>query len=164
MLAVPETLLEQYELILREKGISENHFNDYLKWLRYFLDFVAKYQLPASKAEQIHQFGKKLRSKRQSEFQQQQANHAIFLYFELQCMMAGSAGSKLHVDTVVEPLSHIRSSQKKTHFSPAGYAEKSNSPEWDAVVETMAAEIKVRHYSRKTLKTYANWSRKFQGF
>ncbi|WP_246545765.1 site-specific integrase [Pelotalea chapellei] len=26
----------------------------------------------------------------------------------------------------------------------------------------MANEIKVRHYSRKTLKTYANWSRQFQ--
>lgn len=28
----------------------------------------------------------------------------------------------------------------------------------------MAAEIKVRHYSRKTLKTYTNWSRQFQRF
>jgi integron integrase len=28
----------------------------------------------------------------------------------------------------------------------------------------MAGEIKVRHYSRKTLKTYANWSRQFQRF
>ncbi|MRR56359.1 MAG: hypothetical protein EG822_17975 [Deltaproteobacteria bacterium] len=28
----------------------------------------------------------------------------------------------------------------------------------------LAAEIKVRHYSRKTLKTYANWSRQFQRF
>ncbi|MDI6800648.1 MAG: integron integrase [Thermodesulfovibrionales bacterium] len=28
----------------------------------------------------------------------------------------------------------------------------------------MAAEIKTRHYSRKTLKTYADWSRKFQSY
>jgi site-specific recombinase XerD len=28
----------------------------------------------------------------------------------------------------------------------------------------MAAEIKVRHYSRKTLRTYALWSRNFQKF
>jgi integron integrase len=28
----------------------------------------------------------------------------------------------------------------------------------------MAAEIKVRHYSRKTLKTYANWTRQLQRF
>jgi integron integrase len=28
----------------------------------------------------------------------------------------------------------------------------------------LAAEIKVRHYSRNTLKAYANWCRKFQGY
>ncbi len=28
----------------------------------------------------------------------------------------------------------------------------------------MAADIKTRHYSRKTLKTYALWSRNFQRF
>jgi len=42
--------------------------------------------------------------------------------------------------------------------------EKSGSPAWDKVIDTLAAEIKTRHYSRKTLKTYADWSRKFQGF
>ena len=53
---------------------------------------------------------------------------------------------------------------RRSFYSEAGYAEISDSPEWDAVLATMAAEIKVRHYSRKTLKTYANWSRKFQRF
>jgi site-specific recombinase XerD len=32
------------------------------------------------------------------------------------------------------------------------------------VLEALAAEIKVRHYSRRTLKTYALWSRQFQRF
>lgn len=45
-----------------------------------------------------------------------------------------------------------------------GYAVTSASPEWDAVIAELAAEIKIRHYSRKTLKTYAHWSRQFQGF
>jgi len=52
----------------------------------------------------------------------------------------------------------------RSFYSEVGYQEKSDSPEWDGVLATMAAEIKVRHYSRKTLKTYANWSRKFQRF
>ena len=39
-----------------------------------------------------------------------------------------------------------------------------DSPEWDAVLAKLAAEIKVRHYSRKTLKAYAKWSRSFQRF
>jgi hypothetical protein len=49
-------------------------------------------------------------------------------------------------------------------YNPAGYQEKSGSPEWDEVLAKLAGEIKFRHYSRKTLKTYANWSRQFQRF
>jgi integron integrase len=42
--------------------------------------------------------------------------------------------------------------------------EKSGSPDWDTIIDSLAAEITTRHYSRKTLKAYADWSRKFQGF
>ena len=42
--------------------------------------------------------------------------------------------------------------------------EKSDSPEWDKIIDNLAAEITTRHYSRKTLKAYADWGRKFQGF
>ncbi|MBI4686563.1 MAG: integron integrase [Nitrospirae bacterium] len=42
--------------------------------------------------------------------------------------------------------------------------EKSAFPAWDKIISNLAAEIKTRHYSRKTLKAYADWSRKFQGF
>ena len=51
-----------------------------------------------------------------------------------------------------------------SRYCEAGYQVKSVSPEWDGVLTTLAAEIKVRHYSRRTLKTYANWSRPFQRF
>ncbi|KAF0215357.1 MAG: integron [Geobacteraceae bacterium] len=53
---------------------------------------------------------------------------------------------------------------RRSQYSAAGYQERSASPEWDKVLECMAAEIKVRHYSRKTLQTYALWSRNFQRF
>ena len=42
--------------------------------------------------------------------------------------------------------------------------EKTKSPAWDQAIDQLAAEIKTRHYSRKTLQTYANWVRKFQRF
>jgi integron integrase len=42
--------------------------------------------------------------------------------------------------------------------------EKSGSPAWDKVISDLSNEIKTRHYSRKTLKAYADWIRKFQGF
>jgi integron integrase len=41
---------------------------------------------------------------------------------------------------------------------------KTDAPAWDAVIEKLAAEIKVRHYSRNTLKHYADWCRKFQNY
>jgi Phage integrase, N-terminal SAM-like domain len=53
---------------------------------------------------------------------------------------------------------------RTSQYIDAGYQEKSDSPEWDKVMESMADEIRVRHYSRKTLKTYAKWSRCFQRF
>jgi hypothetical protein len=40
----------------------------------------------------------------------------------------------------------------------------SGSAEWDELLTKLADEIKVRHYSRKTLKTYATWSRQFPYF
>jgi hypothetical protein len=42
--------------------------------------------------------------------------------------------------------------------------EKTKSPAWDQAIDQLAAEIKTRNYSKKTLKTYADWARKFQGF
>ncbi|MFH1075311.1 MAG: phage integrase N-terminal SAM-like domain-containing protein [Pseudomonadota bacterium] len=42
--------------------------------------------------------------------------------------------------------------------------DKSKSPEWDKIIDNLAAEIKIRRYSRKTLKAYADWSRKFQSY
>ena len=45
-----------------------------------------------------------------------------------------------------------------------GYVAKSDSAEWDKTVAALASEIKTRQYSRKTLKTYAHWSRQFQRF
>ena len=42
--------------------------------------------------------------------------------------------------------------------------DKSESPAWDKIIDNLAGEIKTRHYSRKTLKAYADWSRKFQSY
>jgi len=42
--------------------------------------------------------------------------------------------------------------------------DKSESPDWDKIIDNLAEEIKTRHYSRKTLKAYADWSRKFQRY
>lgn len=55
-------------------------------------------------------------------------------------------------------------SRGSSGYTEAGYQERSDPPEWDELLAVLASEIKIRHYSRKTLKTYANWSRQFQRF
>ncbi len=51
-----------------------------------------------------------------------------------------------------------------SHFNEWQCLKKSASPDWDKIIDNFAEEIKTRHYSRKTLKAYADWCRKFQGF
>ncbi len=60
-------------------------------------------------------------------------------------------------------------SRKSSKLSGSRYnkwrcLEKSVSPDWDRIIGGLADEIKTRHYSRKTLKAYADWSRKFQSY
>ncbi len=53
---------------------------------------------------------------------------------------------------------------KGSRFDEWRCLRKSESPDWDRIIDGLAAEIKTRHYSRKTLKTYADWCRKFQSY
>ncbi|MFZ5798479.1 MAG: integron integrase [Thermodesulfobacteriota bacterium] len=59
--------------------------------------------------------------------------------------------------------SPVRSNGGK-RFNEWRCLEKTKSPVWDQAINKLAAEIEVRHYSRKTLKTYADWVRKFQHY
>lgn len=122
MLRIPDAVIGRYEYILKNREVAVDRFSDYRKWLRYFLDFRTKYQLPDSKAEQVRQFNEKLREKKQTEQQRQQAIHAVFLFFEM-----------LRQETQPEEVGDVPARQRCE-----------------------------RHYSRKTLRTYANWSRRFQ--
>lgn len=127
----------------------------------------------------------KLREKKQTQSQQKQAAHAVSLYFEMQ------PKSEPQVPEIsAKTTSFVREPQQAWNVSPSlpqtippktpspvdhanrqpwrlwenGYPVKSDSPEWDAAIACLADEIKTRHYSRKTLKTYAHWSRQFQRF
>jgi len=84
-------------------------------------------------------------------------------------LSAETAGAYRQPQTVPQALTQAYPQQFRTiartsNYNEAGYQEKTDSPEWDAALSAMADEIMVRHYSRKTLKTYANWSRQFQRF
>ena len=170
MIDFPKALLPQYLILLEKRGVPAASFAECIKWSRYFIDYCAKYPVPGTQAEQVPLFIEKLRAKKQSELACRQAAYAVSVFLEAHKQNALSQHptesvsqmrvtvSKLTAEPSVIPKSRM------SQYSEAGYQEKSESPEWDAVLNAMAAEIKVRHYSRKTLKTYANWSRKFQKF
>jgi integron integrase len=167
MLLIPNAVFIQYEAILKKRRIASSRFAEYKKWLRYFLDFCDKYPVPDSKSERVRLFTEKLREKKQSEAQRERAAFAVSLYFEMQKQEYLSAGRG--DDCHPQPLPQdnpqpYRPIVRSSYYTEAGYEVKSDSPEWDAVLEALASEIKVRHYSRKTLKTYALWSRQFQRF
>ena len=64
MLPVPDNILKEFETVLEKKGIAKKLRPDFKKWLRYFLDFSAKYPLPEAHAEQVRLFIDTLREKR----------------------------------------------------------------------------------------------------
>jgi integron integrase len=201
VLAIPEEILKQFDAVLEQKAVPSSLRADYRKWLRYYLDFRMKYPPPDSKSEQVRLFIEKLRSKKQSQKQLNQAAHALSLFFSTQSRKKQAA---VHADKVRETLSpavsvkreraplsvssrplpkrherlaggkvvgpaHSSSVQTKAPRSGKQYnewrcLEKSGSPEWDKIIDKLAAEITTRHYSRKTLKAYADWCRKFQSY
>jgi len=172
MIQIPPHLFSQYRSFCADNGVNGNDFADYQKWLRYFLDFCEKYRITGNDAERAGLFLDKLRQKGQSEEKRQQAGKAVSCYFN---MIRGSVERQ-------PPIQHAPTEQHpeqrpvlparipslvgatESFYNVAGYQEKSDSPEWDEVMGRLADEIKVRHYSRKTLKTYAQWSRQFQRF
>ena len=221
MQPIPKDVLAQFDAFLKLRDVPVASHTFYRKWLRYFLDFRAKYPIPDSKAEQVRLFVEKLRSKNQTANQLEQAARAVSLYFESQprkrdesgnhgntgrkpiplCVspastqlstglkgekVGGSAssnevhkgvtvgGSALVSEVKEEFADDPAPTTSSTSFAPRSKGgkrydkwrclRKTESPAWDKVIEDLAAEIKTRHYSRKTLKHYADWSRKFQGY
>lgn len=170
MLQISNQLISRYRVQLDKQGIQAENFANYCKWLRYYLDFCAKYPVSNDGTEQVRVFLLKLQDKKQTEAQCQQAAHAVSLYLEMQgqaipqvkCTVEATR-QQFHNEVPALPTQPAEK-HRISQYMEAGYQEKSESPEWDLVLKALASEIKVRHYSRKTLKTYAQWARKFQRF
>ncbi|MEW6163331.1 MAG: integron integrase [Nitrospirota bacterium] len=114
----------------------------YRKWLRYYLDFCSKYHFGHLNKESLPQFIKKLHEKHQTQEQQRQASHAVSLYYKL-------VKSDIKMVNTTKPVNKEETIYKRS---------------WKSAYDDLYAEIKIRHYSPKTLKTYAQWIRQFQAF
>jgi len=182
MVQVPALVIGRYLTHLGARGVCSKDFPEFKKWLRYYLDFCSKYCIAGSDDERLRMFIDKLKKKNQTESQQERAACAVKLYFEIQAQLLSgaeyqvAAADEMPEETVTGPAEGSTQSpaypqgavrvepRRVTQYVEAGYQVKSDSPEWDELLAKLAAEIKVRHYSRKTLKAYAKWSRSFQRF
>ncbi|MBF0226337.1 MAG: phage integrase N-terminal SAM-like domain-containing protein [Desulfobacterales bacterium] len=106
------------------------------------------------------------------EFQIKQASHAIAFYYELLNIKPNAPNStiiattKQKDNTQPDTLIKERSFAKKESIVITGvikpmYPQKDP---WESVYNDLNSEIKVRHYSPKTLKTYSEWLRNFQRY
>jgi len=171
MIDFPKSQLPQYLKLLEKRGVPAASFAECIKWSRYFIDYCSKYPVPDSDSERVRLFVDKLKAKKQSDLQCRQAAYAVSVFFELQKQedpspqtTGESADKKESASIESAGLQPLRPRLRKSQYTVAGYDEKSSSPQWDEVIARMAGEIKVRHYSRRTLQTYVQWSRQFQRF
>ena len=191
MKPIPQAVLHGFNQLMSEREIASLFRPHYRKWLLYFLDFRIKYRLPDVPDDQVRLFSEKLRSKNQSQGQVEQAKDAVSLFFSLPDAASPHTPGSPSASGPVERMGGSVAAESRTalQFKTAGmvceppgvydppgsrltgkrYDEwrclrKTASAPWDQAVEKLAAEIKVRHYSRKTLKHYADWTRKFQQF
>ena len=103
MLQLPSPLWAEFEACLRHASIPRPAHAAYTKWLRYYLDFCQKYHVPHAQQESLPRFLHKLQEKQQTQAQQQQASHAISLYYDLlHLRRSRSDAPSLHSD--VPPL------------------------------------------------------------
>ena len=80
MVQIPSHLVARYQAYCRGCGINDADCADYLKWLRFSLDFCEKYQIVGDVDTRIKRFLEKLQEKKQTEDQRRLTRHAVSLY------------------------------------------------------------------------------------
>jgi len=174
--------------LLVGKSFPDEARASYLKWLRFYWDFCNKYQYDPYRSESLSWFLHKLVEKRQSEQQQKQAGHSITMFYRMKynpvasteaSQLANSSGISVRyqpapvtivpagtTETGAKPLTPANQDNSATldEINQTAYAGPKTGNSWVLVYDSLNSEIKIRHYSPKTLKSYRSWTRHFQAF
>ena len=150
MVDIPPELRNQYASFLTQRQVPRYSHNSYFKWLRFYLDFCNKYHHTPSLRSSLSLFMAKLHDKKQTSRQQKQAQHAIHLYYAL--VNDDGMDGKLNQAAV------------QSQYAAHKRALTSEQAVWEKIYSDLDAAIKVRHYSPRTYKSYAGWTRQLQSF
>ena len=81
MKQIPSPVISKFKDVLIEKEIPQRDHVYYIKWLRYYLDFCHKYGRKEHDPQSLQDFIYKLKEKKQTAAQQQQAAEVINIYY-----------------------------------------------------------------------------------
>ena len=178
MSAFPDTET-RYGEVLAARRVPRAQWRNYHKWVRFYLHFCQKYRHHPTEAKSLELFLGKLASKGQTAAQQAQAHcavdyYAVFLSPELRSLRDDNAvaptAPKDRADGLAarKPQSVIgqpRMMAEHAHVlvQANGSGEQTNAA-WREAEAKLKDEIRLRHYSPKTLQAYAGWMRKFRDF
>lgn len=153
-------ILYRYHSTLRGLGVSDGVMAHYVKWVRYFLDYEAKYGDGAPRERVIDGFVEKLASKGQSGGLCEQARRAVEVFLGMGggegCV--GEAGDR----GVAESPGDYAGEGMGSKSSVA--VEAGSRRGWKEMETAFVGEIKRRNYSPKTMKTYLSWVQRFGQF
>lgn len=167
MKPVPAVLVAAFTATCRKKSEPDARVGPFLTWLRFYLDFCHKYQHPPRDPDSLQPFLHKLAAKNQSPAKQEQAAHAVRLYYET---MRGWNPAKDRMSIQPAPAPQVQAEYPK---SESGEPKSGDPPapgnqhpvaNWEEVFRRLKEEIRLRQYSPKTWKTYRIWADQFREF
>ena len=144
MKQIPQATKVRYEALLAQHQIPKKLHPYYLKWLRYYLDFCRKYNFREADKKSLPHFIKKLKAKKQTDQQQNQAFNAISLFYGIE-------------PVGIEAIKKDMAAPFKIHQDTKPYGKENRqitNASWVSAYNDLKAEINIRHYSPNTLKTY----------
>ena len=140
-----------YDAALAKKGVPLTAHFYYRKWLKYYLDFCIKYHYEKSEKVSLPPFLQKLKDKNQTEEQRTQAFQAISIFYQIEKKRNERPNTQIF-------------NNKNENISTKNNKLTSTKADWRPIYNDLHAEIRLRHYSPKTLKSYRGWVRQFQNF
>jgi len=191
MLNIPPSLQVLFDAALLAEKIPESARPYYSNWLRFYLDFCLKHQVEPGDENNLAPFLDKLLGKQLLEWQCKQAAQAVSLYYDLTRNPESPKPQRLHEDPTLPgpkasvlprtapPISRkpcaVQAPSDLPPLSAYGLvsiweggdfakSQTTSGVSWKTEYTSLEDEILLRHYSRKTLKTYRQWLRKFQAF
>ncbi len=163
--SVEQGFLEEYQRFVLERGINEKTAKWFTNWIKQFARYLKNVPLHDCAEADVKGFLDQLdRREDIHKWQVKQARHALRLLFKdfLQAPWA-SQKTAAKPDKLDEsgplPIKQPSLPQSRSELSP-----KEASSQYNEALQKLTTEMRYRHYSLSTERTYAKWAQRFLKF